>query len=160
MKTMVERGNIYDFVGGDEAFLALASALNDRCLADPVLNHPFSHPSHPQHLERLASYLAEVFGGPRGYSVLGGHSAMLSQHAGTGADEDYAVRFLACFDQAVQDAQFPDDPELRRALHDYIVWATSEVNEYSPVGVSAPEGLGMPRWSWEGPVWLPEVTSR
>ncbi len=152
MGVMVERESIYDYVGGDDAFLALASALNDRCLADPVLNHPFSHPSHPQHLERLAAYLGEVFGGPPRYSALGGHSAMLEQHAGTGADDDYAARFLACFDQAVDDANFPDDSELRRALHDYMAWATGEVNGYSPVGVSAPTGLAMPHWSWDGPV--------
>ena len=83
---------------------------------------------------------------------------MLEQHAGTGADEDYAARFLACFDQAVDDAQFPDDPHLRGALHDYMAWATAEVNEYSPMGVSAPEGLAMPRWTWDGPVSLPEIT--
>jgi hemoglobin len=151
MKTMSERESIYDYVGGDDAFLALASALNDRCIADPVLNHPFSHPSHPQHLERLAAYLAEVLGGPPNYSALGGHSAMLEQHAGTGADDDYAARFLACFDQAVEDAQFPDDRELRGVLHDYMAWATSEVNEISPVGVSAPVGRAMPHWSWDGP---------
>ncbi|MGA2123386.1 MAG: group II truncated hemoglobin [Acidimicrobiales bacterium] len=151
MKIMVERESIYDYVGGGDAFLALASALNDRCLADPVLNHPFSHPSHPQHLERLAAYLGEVFGGPPGYSALGGHSAMLEQHAGTGADDDFAARFLACFDLAVDDANFPDDPDLRRVLHDYMAWATSEVNDYSPVGVSAPTGLAMPCWSWDGP---------
>ncbi|MGC2486302.1 MAG: hypothetical protein WA359_08675 [Acidimicrobiales bacterium] len=147
---MSERESVYDYVGGDDAFLALAAALNERCLADPVLNHPFSHPSHPQHLERLASYLAEVFGGPPLYSELGGHSAMLELHAGTGADDDYASRFLACFDQAVEDAQFPDDFVLRRVLHDYMAWATSEVNQYSPVGVSAPANLVMPQWSWDG----------
>jgi hemoglobin len=149
---MDERQSIYEFVGGDAAFLALATALNDRCVADPVLNHPFSHPGHPKHLERLAGYLAEVFGGPPLYSALGGHSAMLNIHAGTGADDDLAERFLACFDQAVDDAGFPDDPELRRVLHEYMAWATSEVNEYSPLGVSAPGDLAMPRWSWNGPV--------
>ncbi|MGC2168867.1 MAG: hypothetical protein WA580_07185 [Acidimicrobiales bacterium] len=149
---MAEPESIYDYVGGDSAFFALACALNDRCLADPVLNHPLSRPNHPQHLERLAAYLAEVFGGPPGYSALGGHSAMLEQHAGTGADDDLAARFLACFDQAVKDAQFPDNPELRGVLHDYMAWATSEVNDYSPVGVRAPLGLAMPHWSWDGPV--------
>jgi hemoglobin len=149
---MDERQSIYEFVGGDDAFLALATALNDRCVADPVLNHPFSHPGHPEHLERLAGYLAEVFGGPPLYSALGGHSAMLNMHAGTGADDDLAERFLACFDQAVDDAQFPSDPELRHVLHEYMAWATGEVNEYSPLGVSAPGDLAMPRWSWNGPV--------
>lgn len=122
---------MYEFAGGASAFYALAYALNERCLADPVLNHPFSHASHPEHLERLGAYLGEVFGGPATYSALGGQSVMLSIHASTGADDDYADRFVACFDQAVDDAKFPDDPELRQVLHDYVVWATSEVNAYS-----------------------------
>ncbi|HTT58669.1 MAG TPA: group II truncated hemoglobin [Acidimicrobiales bacterium] len=158
MKVMVERASIYDYVGGDDAFLALARALNDRCLADPVLNHPFSRPGHPQHLERLAAYLAEVFGGPPAYSELGGHSAMLEQHAGTGADDELPARFLACFDLALDDANFPDDAALRQVLHDYMAWATSEVNVYSPLGVSAPTGLAMPHWTWDGPV-TPEASS-
>jgi hemoglobin len=38
------------------AFLALAAAHHARCLADPELNHPFSHPGqHPRHVERLAA---------------------------------------------------------------------------------------------------------
>jgi hypothetical protein len=44
--------------------LALAAAHHRRCLEDPVLNHPFSHPGNPQHVQRLADYWAEVFGGP------------------------------------------------------------------------------------------------
>jgi hemoglobin len=156
---MGERQSVYEFVGGSDAFLTLAAALNDRCVADPVLNHPFSHPGRPEHLERLAGYLVEVFGGPPLYSALGGHSAMLNIHAGTGADDEYAERFLACFDQAVDDAGFPSDPELRHVLHEYMAWATGEVKEYSPLGMSAPDNLAMPQWSWNGPVASIDETS-
>lgn len=149
---MSDRPSIYEFVGGAPAFLALASALNERCLADPVLNHPFSHEGHPEHLARLAGYLGEVFGGPATYSALGGHSAMLSIHASMGADDDLGARFVVCFDQAVGDAEFPDDPALRRVLHDYMIWATREVHEYSPPGSTVPPERDMPRWSWDGPV--------
>jgi len=61
--------SLYEFAGGDGAFLALARAHHARCLADPELNHPFSHDDqHPQHVERLAAYWAEVLGGPNTYS--------------------------------------------------------------------------------------------
>ena len=57
---------LYEFAGGEKAFPPFAAALHERCLADPELNHPFSHPGqNPQHVERLAAYLAEVMGGPR-----------------------------------------------------------------------------------------------
>jgi hemoglobin len=148
---MSDRPTLYDFAGGSAAFMALAAALHERCLDDPVLNHPFSHATDPQHLEHLAEYLGEVFGGPRIYSEsYGGHSAMLDIHASTGADEEFASRFVVCFDQAIDDACLPDDEEFRRALHDYMVWATSEVDGYSPPGSVVPENLAFPYWSWGG----------
>lgn len=144
--------SIYEAAGGDAAFLALADAHHRRCLADPVLSHPFSHPGHPQHVERLAWYWAEVFGGPPRYSALcGGHSAMLAIHAGAGAGRDLAERFLACFVQAIDDAGLPDDPELRGALRAYMAWATAEVDGYAAPGSPVAPGLKMPRWGWNGP---------
>jgi hemoglobin len=108
------RPSIYEAVGGDEAFLALATAFHARCLADPVLEHPFSHPGSPEHVERLAEYWAEVFGGPPRYSKEhGGHSAMLEIHARQGADEDLGRRFAAAFMAAADDAGLPADPTLR-----------------------------------------------
>lgn len=147
-----DRPTVYEFAGGESAFLALATALNDRCLADPVLNHPFSHPGHPQHLERLAGYLGEVFGGPPVFSeTCGGHSAMLLIHAGTGADDEFASRFVACFDLAVEDAGLSYDLEFRQLLHEFMVTATREVNAISPVGSVVPPDTPMPHWSWNGP---------
>jgi hypothetical protein len=85
---------MFEFAGGEAAFLALAAAHHQRCLEDPVLSHPFSHPGNPEHIERLADYWAEVFGGPPRYSEsFGGHSGMLGIHAGQGADDDLGARF-------------------------------------------------------------------
>jgi hemoglobin len=145
------RSPVYDAAGGNDAFFALAVALNKRCLEDPVLNHPFSHGTHPQHLDRLASYLAEVFGGPPTYSQLwGNHSGMLLVHAGNDAQDDLGERFIRCFDVAVADAHFPADLELRRVLHDYVTWAVSEVHSYAPRGSVVAADMALPRWSWDG----------
>jgi hemoglobin len=142
---------MFEFAGGEPAFLALATAHHKRCLEDPVLNHPFSHPGHPEHVQRLASYWAEVFGGPAFYSgSCGGHSAMLSLHAGTGADDDLGERFVECFVRAADDAGLPADPEFRGALRSYMRWAVSEVLSYSPQGARVPSGIPVPHWSWDG----------
>jgi hemoglobin len=145
------RPPIYDVAGGDEAFLALAAATHERCLQDPELNHPFSHHVSPGHTEHLAYYWAEVLGGPPRYSrTLGGHSGMLGIHAGEGAPDDMGDRFEACFIQAMDDAELPDDPELRAAMGAYMHWATREVNSYSKPGTRVAPDLPMPRWSWDG----------
>jgi hemoglobin len=145
------RPSLFDFAGGDPAFLALATAHHQRCLDDPELNHPFSHPGHPQHVERLAGYWAEVFGGPPRYSEdCGGHSAMLGVHAGQGAGDDYGPRFVACFVQAADDAGLPDDPEFRAALRAYMEYAVNDVLAHAPAGSRVTPGLPTPRWGWNG----------
>jgi hemoglobin len=148
----VSRPSIYEFAGGDDAFLALAAAHHERCLEDPELNHPFSHGINPEHIENLAYYWAEVFGGPARYSEsLGSHSGMLEIHAHEGAGEDYGPRFVACFVQAADDAELPDDPDFRDALRSYMEWATREVLAYSPPESGVPANLPVPRWGWNGP---------
>jgi hemoglobin len=142
---------MFEFAGGEPAFLRLAAAHHERCLQDPVLNHPFSHGGHPQHVERLASYWAEVFGGPARYSrSCGGHSAMLGIHAGQGAELDLGDRFVTCFVQAADDAGLPGDADFREGLRSYMTWAVSEVLSYSPRDSPVPSELPVPRWSWSG----------
>ncbi|HKW60096.1 MAG TPA: oxidoreductase [Candidatus Dormibacteraeota bacterium] len=145
------RPSIYEFAGGDDAFLALAAATTERCLADPELNHAFSQGLSPRHNENLAAYWAEVFGGPQSYSRnLGGHSGMLVIHAGHGAPDEWGDRFERCFLHAMDDARLPDDIEFRQTMRDYIHWATREVNAYSPVGAHVEPDRPMPHWSWDG----------
>ncbi len=147
------RLTLFEFAGGEPAFLALAAAHHARCLRDPELNHPFSHPDqHPQHIERLAAYWAEVMGGPPLYSQsCGDHSGVLHLHSGHGDMGDLGRRFVDCFVNAADDAGLPDDPEFRTALHAYMQWAVDEVLSYSPHDAAVPIGVAMPRWSWDGP---------
>jgi hemoglobin len=146
------RPTLFEFAGGEPAFLALAAAHHARCLLDPELNHPFSHPGqHPQHVERLALYWAEVMGGPPRYTQsCGDHSAVLRMHAGNGDIGDLGRRFVDCFVRAADDAGLPDDPEFRATLRDYMQWAVDEVLSYSSEDAVVPSALAMPRWSWDG----------
>ena len=145
------RPSIYEFAGGHDAFLALAAAVTERCIEDPELNHAFSQGLSHNHNENLAAYWAEVFGGPPSYSSnLGGHAGMLTIHAAHGAPDEWGDRFEACFIAAMDDAALPEDADFRRAMRDYIHWATREVNRYSPVGSTVEPALPMPRWSWDG----------
>lgn len=146
------RLSLFEFAGGEPALVALASAHHARCLADPQLNHPFSHPDqHPQHVERLAAYWAEVLGGPPRYSQeCGTHSAMVQMHSGNGDMDDLGRRFVECFVHAADDAGLPDDPEFRSSLRAYMEWAVGDALAYPAEDASAPAGLPMPHWSWDG----------
>jgi hemoglobin len=146
------RTTLFEFAGGEPAFLALAEAHHARCLADPELNHPFSHGDlHPQHVQRLAAYWAEVMGGPPRYSTIpADQSFLLHLHSGNGDMGDLGRRFVDCFVAAADDAGLPGDPEFRAALRAYMEWAVGDVLAYSAEGSIVPRGLPMPRWSWDG----------
>jgi hemoglobin len=146
------RPTLYEFAGGEEAFLALARAHHARCLADPELNHPFSHEGqHPQHVERLAAYWGEVLGGPPTYSAhCGDESGVLTMHAGNGDMGDLGERFLDCFVRAMDDAGLPEYPAFREAMRAYMRWAVDNVLVYSPEDAVVPAGAAMPRWGWDG----------
>ena len=147
------RPTLYEFAGGEAAFLALAEAHHARCLADPELNHPFSHhDGHPQHVERLAAYWAEVLGGPPVYSQRcgGDESWVLQMHAGNGDMGDLGERFLACFMLALDDAGLPAEPAFRDALRAYMRWAVDNVLAYPDEDAVVADGLPMPHWDWDG----------
>jgi hemoglobin len=146
------RPTLFEFAGGEAAFLALARAHPARCLADPELNHPFSHgDQHPLHVERLAAYWAEVLGGPPAYSqACGDESGVLQMHAGNGDMSDLGERFVSCFVLALDDAELPADPAFRGALREYMEWAVANILSYSPLGTVVSPGMGMPHWDWDG----------
>jgi hemoglobin len=146
------RPSLFEFAGGDPAFLALATAHHARCLADPELNHPFSHPGQdPHHVDRLAAYWAEVMGGPPTFSrSCGDQTSVLRMHAGNGDMTDLGRRFVECFARAADDAELPADPEFRAALDAYMRWAVDDVLRFSPVGSAVAPGVSMPHWSWDG----------
>jgi hemoglobin len=149
------RPTLYEFAGGDQAFIKLAAAHHARCLADPELNHPFSHPDqNPQHVERLAAYWAQVMGGPPAYTrEWGGDQAFLvHMHAGNGDMSDLGRRFTDCFMLAADDAGLPGDPEFRAALRGYMEWAVGDVALSHPDDTDVPADLKIPAWSWDGPV--------
>lgn len=148
------RPTLYEFAGGMPAFQALAQAHHARCLADPQLNHPFSHPDqHPEHVERLAAYWAEVLGGPPAFSRdCGDHRGVVRMHSGNGDMGDLGDRFVACFLAAMDDVGMPKDAEFRDAMRAYMRWATDEMIGYPERDPVLPPDMPMPKWDWAGPV--------
>lgn len=61
-------------------------------------------------------------------------------------------RAIACFDQAMEDVGLEAAGPLRQALHDYFAWAaTTTMAQYHDSADDVPDGLRIPRWSWDGP---------
>jgi len=143
---------VYEVAGGSDGLLRLAGAWHARVMADEVVSHAFSHGYHPEHTERLAAYWAEALGGPSTYSVAyGDETSVVRMHSGNGPHEEMDRRAIACFDQALEDVGLAGDERLRRVLHDYFAWTTrTTMARYHHSADEVPNGLSIPRWSWDG----------
>ena len=143
---------IYEAVGGREGLLKLAHAWHVRVMDDEIVSHAFSHGFHPQHTERLADYWAEALGGPRLYSgTHGNETSVVRLHSGNGPHGEMDQRAIACFDKAMDDIGLARGERLWRALHDYFAWATNTtMSRYHASADDVPDGLEIPRWSWDG----------
>ncbi len=142
---------VYEAAGGAQAFLDLAHAWHERCLADPVVSHAFSHGFHPQHTERLAAYWAEALGGPPDFSAsMADQTSVVRMHSGNGEHREMDERAIACFARALDDAGLPADSRLRRTLLEYFRWATEEMSTYHESADDVPDGLTLPHWTWDG----------
>jgi hemoglobin len=142
---------VYDAAGGADGLLRLANAWHARVMADEVVSHAFSHGFHPEHSQRLAAYWAEALGGPSIYTDgYGDETLVVRMHSGNGLHEEMDRRAIVCFDHALADVALADD-RVGRVLHDYFAWATSTtMSRYHRSADDVPDGLRIPRWSWDG----------
>jgi hemoglobin len=143
---------VFEAAGGMDGMRRLADAWHRRVMADEVVSHAFSHGFHPQHVERLAAYWAEALGGPSIYSdSYGNETTVVKIHSGNGEHDEMDRRAIVCFDQALADVGLAGDSALRQVLHDYFAWATTTtMSRYQKSADDVPNGLRIPRWSWDG----------
>ena len=143
---------VYEAAGGIDGLRRLAGAWHRRVMDDEVVSHAFSHGFHPEHIERLAAYWAEALGGPVMYSgIYGDETTVVRTHSGNGPHDEMDRRAIACFDQALADIGIAETSALWQALHDYFAWATTTtMSRFHESAGDVPNGLGIPRWSWDG----------
>ena len=143
---------VYEAAGGIGGLRRLAEAWHTRVMADEEVSHAFSHGYRPDHSERLAAYWAEALGGPPLYSdAYGDETSVVRIHSGNGAHEEMDRRAIACFDQALADTGLATDDRLRQVLYHYFAWATTTtMARYHRSADDVPDGLAIPRWSWDG----------
>ncbi|WP_329494296.1 group II truncated hemoglobin [Kitasatospora herbaricolor] len=143
--------SLYDAVGGLEALRRLSNTFYDGVLADPLLAPVFADFTRT-HIEHVAVWLAEIFGGPAEFTDrLGGHQALLRSHLGLSITEDQRVRWMELMTVAVR-KELPDDELLRRRVLEYFDWGTRIARDVSaaPVGEDLGDPGPTPRWGWDG----------
>jgi CDGSH-type Zn-finger protein/truncated hemoglobin YjbI len=140
---------MFEWCGGLPALTRMTQMFYEKLVPeDPLLAPLFANMS-PDHPQRVAKWLGEVFGGPACYSgEYGGYPRMISQHMGKGLTEGQRARWVALLSRAVQEAGLPSDPEFRSAFSSYIEWGSRIALENSQPGAKPPANMPMPRWDW------------
>ena len=140
---------LFEWAGGLPAFTRLTRVFYEKYVPEDPLIGPLFANMAPDHPERVAAWLGEVFGGPKNYShEYGGYTRMVSQHAGKGLTEAQRARWVSLICRSADDAGLPADPEFRAAFVSYLEWGSQLALENSQPGAKPPMHMPMPRWWW------------
>lgn len=140
--------SLYDWLGGIDALNRLTDRFYVHVKADALLGPVFEHmgADHPGH---VATFLAEVLGGPDDYSKhYGGHPRMVQQHLNRHLSQEMRRRWVSLLLDAADELGMPDDPEFRSALVGYLEWGSRLAVINSQPGAVVDPQAAMPRWGW------------
>jgi CDGSH-type Zn-finger protein len=144
-----ESPTLFQWAGGLPALLRMTRIFYGKYVPEDPLLSPLFADMSPDHPERVAAWLGEVFGGPKRYSgTYGGYPRMVSQHLGKQITEAHRARWVAALCRAADDAKLPADAEFRAAFVAYLEWGSRLAVENSTIGAHPPADMPVPRWWW------------
>jgi truncated hemoglobin YjbI len=140
---------LFEWCGGLPALTRMTRIFYEKHVPeDPLLAPLFANMS-PDHPQRVARWLGEVFGGPKLYSEnYGGYNRMISQHLDKPLTEEKRARWVQLICVSAEEAGLPADPEFQAAFRSYIEWGSRIALENSQGGAKPPPNMPMPRWWW------------
>ena len=140
---------LFEWAGGFPALLRMTRIFYSKYVPEDPLVGPLFARMSPDHPERVAAWLSEVFGGSDFYSrQYGGYTRMISQHVGKCITEEQRARWVKMLCQSAEDAMLPNDPEFRAAFVAYLEWGSRIGKENSQQGAMPPPHMPVPRWWW------------
>ena len=144
-----EQATLFQWAGGFPALLRLTRRFYEKHIpGEPLLSTLFGRMS-PDHPERVAAWLGQVFGGPPAYSDrYGGYDRMISQHLDKGISVEQRALWVQLLCRSADDVGLPADAEFRAAFTAYIEWGSRIAVENSQPGVHPPPRMPVPRWWW------------
>lgn len=140
---------LFEWAGGGPALARLTKIFYEKHVPEDPLLAPLFANMAPDHPERVAVWLGEVFGGPRAYTErFGGYERMMSRHLGKELTEQQRARWVQLLCRSADDAGLPKDPEWRAAFVAYLEWGSRIALENSQPEAHPPPHMPVPRWSW------------
>ncbi|MFZ1997009.1 MAG: CDGSH iron-sulfur domain-containing protein [Solirubrobacteraceae bacterium] len=144
-----EQATLFEWAGGFPALLRLTRRFYEvHVPEDSLLSGLFSQMS-PDHPQRVASWLGQVFGGPPAYSEhYGEYDRMISQHLDKALTPEQRARWVLLLTRSADEVGLPADAEFRAAFTAYLEWGSRIALENSQPGVHPPPHMPVPRWWW------------
>ena len=140
---------LFEWAGGLPALTRMTRLFYSKYVPEDPLIGPLFANMAPDHPERVAAWLGEVFGGPKRYTErYGGYPRMLGQHVGKAITEAQRERWVTLLRRSADDAGLPRDPEWRAAFVGYLEWGSRLALENSQPGAKPPMHMPVPRWWW------------
>lgn len=141
---------LYEWAGDMQTFQTLFLKFYEKVLNDEILAEVFKNMS-PEHVQHVAYFVAEVFGGEKFYTSNndGSHAKMIGKHIGKMLTEEMRQRWVHLLLKTSDEIGLKSDPEFRSAFVGYIEWGTrlavinSQLTE-NPIDSDEP----MPKWGW------------
>src|SRR5687767_10461546 len=114
---------LYEWAGDMQTFEALFGAFYAKVLKDDLLGEVFKDMS-PDHVQHVAHFVAEVFGGEKLYTTEDGgtHAHMVGKHIGKMLTEEKRQRWVSLLLQTADEVGLKSDPEFRSAFVGYLEW--------------------------------------
>ena len=146
---MADQATMFQWAGGFPALLRLTRRFYEvHVPQDPLLSGLFSQMS-PDHPQRVACWLGQVFGGPPAYSDrYGEYDRMISQHLDKALTPEQRARWVQLLCASADEVGLPADAEFRAAFTAYLEWGSRIALENSQPGVHPPPHMPVPRWWW------------
>jgi hemoglobin len=145
------RSSIYEVAGGAPAFQRLTLAFYYKVTAEPLLAPLFTTFTQ-QHIDHVALWLGEVFGGPPIFEEkFDGHRGILSHHLKLSITPEQRARWAQLMIETAREV-LPADELLQWRFAEYIEWGTEIAEDVSQPGYEIGDVGEVPRWGWEGKV--------
>jgi truncated hemoglobin YjbI len=142
---------LFEWAGGYPALLRMTKIFYGQYLPEDPLLAPLFADMSPDHPERVAAWLSEVFEGPGFYTErFGGYDRMVSRHLGRELREEQRARWVQLLCKSADDADIPVDPEFRAAFVSYLEWGSRIAVENSQSEAHPPPhmpGFAFDLWS-------------
>ena len=140
---------LYEHAGGHSAIHRFVDTFYSSVLADPVLQ-PLFGTGRPEHVDHLAAFDAESFGGPKEFTATMGFARLIDAHRGLRISEPQRQRFVELYVLAADTVGLPDDRPFREALRSHVEFGSHVAmqNSHAETDDQLHPLREVPMWRW------------